>query len=308
MTDPLKIYKALADETRLRLVRLLVRGSLNVNELIGILGMGQSRISRHLKILAEAELVTKRREGTWIYYQGNGQSSQAVVADALDLCERHERQLPNYAEDLQGLENVVEGRRQQTRQFFDSIVDPQQLHQSLDGDYYRRVAMERVPDGVDTVLDMGTGAGLLLPGLLRRAERVIAVDSSTTMLDMARKALGKETMRCDFRLGDLGHLPVADGEVDLVVACMVLHHLSHPAEAIGEAHRALRGGGRMVIVDLYRHEDESLREHLADLWLGFLPAEVEHWLREFHFSIEGAEVVGAADTLQLIAFKAQKEE
>ena len=104
MTDPLKIYKALADETRLRLVRLLVRGSLNVNEIIGILGMGQSRISRHLKILAEAELVTKRREGTWIYYQGNGQSSEAIVADALDLCERHERQLPNYAEDLQGLD------------------------------------------------------------------------------------------------------------------------------------------------------------------------------------------------------------
>lgn len=308
MTDPLKIYKALADETRLRLVRLLVRGALNVNEIIGILGMGQSRVSRHLKILAEAELVTKRREGTWIYYQGNGQSSEAIVADALDLCERHERQLPNYAEDLQGLENIVEGRRQQTRQFFDSIVDPQQLHQSLDGDYYRRVAMDRVPDGIGTVLDMGTGAGLLLPGLLRRAERVIAVDSSTTMLDMARKALGKETMRCDFRLGDLGHLPVADGEVDLVVACMVLHHLSHPAEAIGEARRALRAGGRLVIVDLYRHEDESLREHLADLWLGFLPAQVERWLREYRFVIEGAEVVGAADTLQLIAFQAQKEE
>ena len=165
-----------------------------------------------------------------------------------------------------------------------------------------------MPDGIGTVLDMGTGAGLLLSGLLRRAERVIAVDSSTTMLDMARKALGKETMRCDFRLGDLGHLPIADGEVDLVVACMVLHHLSHPAEAIREARRALRSGGRLVIVDLYRHEDESLREHLADLWLGFLPSEVERWLREFHFAIEGAEVVGAADTLQLIAFEAQKEE
>jgi ArsR family transcriptional regulator len=128
------------------------------------------------------------------------------------------------------------------------------------------------------------------------------------MLDMARKALGKETMRCDFRLGDLGHLPIADGEVDLVVACMVLHHLSHPAEAIREARRALRAGGHLVIVDLYRHEDESLREHLADLWLGFLPSEVERWLREFHFTIKGAEVVGAADTLQLIAFQAQKEE
>ena len=118
MTDPLKVYKALADETRLRLVRLLVRGALNVNEIIGILGMGQSRISRHLKILSEAELVTKRREGTWIYYEGNGQASEPIVVEALEMCERHERAMPNYTEDLQGLENVVEGRRQQMRNTF----------------------------------------------------------------------------------------------------------------------------------------------------------------------------------------------
>ncbi len=308
MTDPLKIYKALADETRLRLVRLLVRGALNVNEIIGILGMGQSRISRHLKILAEAELVTKRREGTWIYYAGNGQSDEAIVVESLELCERHEQALPNYAEDLQALENVVEGRRQQMRNFFNSIEDPQQLHQALDGDYYRKMAMAQVPDSVGTVLDMGTGAGLLLPGLLRRAERVIAVDSSTTMLDMARRALGKETMRCDFRLGDLGHLPVADGEIDLVMACMVLHHLSRPADALREAYRALKPGGRLVVIDLYRHEDESLREKMADLWLGFLPSEVEGWLREHRFTTESAEVVGADNTLQLIAFKAIKKD
>ncbi len=308
MKDPLKIYKALADETRLRLVRLLVRGALNVNEIIGILGMGQSRISRHLKILAEAELVTKRREGTWIYYAGNGQSDEAIVVEALELCERHEQALPNYAEDLQALENVVEGRRQQMRNFFNSIEDPQQLHQALDGDYYRKMAMAQVPDSVGTVLDMGTGAGLILPGLLRRAERVIAVDSSTTMLDMARRALGKETMRCDFRLGDLGHLPVADGEIDLVMACMVLHHLSRPADALREAYRALKPGGRLVVIDLYRHEDESLREKMADLWLGFLPSEVEGWLREHRFTTESAEVVGADNTLQLIAFKAIKKD
>ena len=308
MTNSLKIYKALADETRLRLIRLLVRGALNVNEIIGILGMGQSRISRHLKILSEAELVTKRREGTWIYYEGNGQSPESVVVEAIEMCQRHEHMLPSYTEDLQALESVVEGRRQQMRNFFDNIEDPDQLQQALDGNYYRRIAIEKVPKNARTVLDMGTGAGLLLPGLLRRAERVIAVDSSTTMLDMARRSLGKETMRCDFRLGDLGHLPVADGEVDLVMACMVLHHLSHPAEAISEAHRALAPKGRLVVVDLYRHEDESLREKLADLWLGFLPSEVEGWLHEHRFTMEGAEVVGADNSLQLIAFQATKKD
>lgn len=306
--NSLKIYKALSDETRLRLVRLLVRGALNVNEIIGILGMGQSRISRHLKILSEAELVTKRREGTWIYYEGNGQSPESVVVEAIEMCQRHEHMLPSYTEDLQALESVVEGRRQQMRNFFDNIEDPDQLQQAPDGNYYRKIAIEKVPGNVRTALDMGTGAGLLLPGLLRRAERVIAVDSSTTMLDMARRSLGKETMRCDFRLGDLGHLPVADGEVDLVMACMVLHHLSHPAEAIREAHRALAPNGRLVVVDLYRHEDESLREKLADLWLGFLPSEVEGWLYEHRFIMESAEVVGADNSLQLIAFQATKKD
>ncbi len=308
MISTLKIYKALADETRLRLVRLLARGALNVNEVISILGMGQSRISRHLRVLSEAKLVTKRREGTWVYYQGNRQSSEPAVVEALEMCQRHEHLLPNYTEDLQGLESVVEERRQQMRSFFDNIEDPDQLQQALDGNYYRKIAIEKVPKGTRTILDMGTGAGLLLPGLLRRAERVIAIDSSTTMLGMARRSLGKETMRCDFRLGDLGHLPVADGEVDLVMACMVLHHLSHPAEAIREAHRALAPGGRLVVVDLYRHEDESLREKLADLWLGFLPSEVEGWLHEHRFTTDDAEVVGADNSLQLIALQAIKKD
>jgi ArsR family transcriptional regulator len=308
MDDPLKVYKALADETRLRLVRLLVRGPLNVNEIIGILGMGQSRISRHLKILAEADLVTSRREGTWIYYQSNGHLGAGLVVEMLELLQRYERALPAYAEDLQGLESVVEGRREQTRTFFDNIEDLDQLQQSLDGDFYRQIALDMVGQGANTALDMGTGAGLLLPGLLRGAERAIAVDSSTTMLDMARKGLGPEAVRCDFRLGDLGHLPVADGEVDLVVACMVLHHLSRPADTIREAYRALAPGGALVVVDLNRHDDESLREKLADLWLGFPPDEVRGWLEDSHFTIAGAETIGAPDTLQLITFQALKKE
>ncbi len=308
MADPLKIYKALADETRLRLVRLLVRGPLNVNEILGILSMGQSRISRHLKILAEADLVTSRREGTWIYYQGSGPSSESIIVEMLELLQRHERELPAYAEDLQGLEAVVEGRREQTRSFFDNVKDPDQLHPSLDGDFYRRIALDLVGQSAATALDMGTGAGLLLPGLLRRVERAIAVDSSTTMLDMARKALGTEAVRCDFRLGDLGHLPVADGEVDLVVACMVLHHLSRPVDTIREAYRALAPGGSLIVVDLHRHDDESLREKLADLWLGFPPDEVRTWLESNHFKLKSAEVIGASDTLQLITFQALKKE
>ena len=309
MADPLKIYKALADQTRLRMVRLLVRGSLNVNEMIGILAMGQSRVSRHLKILAEAELVTSRRESTWIYYQSSGgPDADPLVADVLELLQRHEGGLDFYAEDLQGLEAVVERRREQTRTFFDSIKDPGQLqYHCLNGSVYRKIALDLLPERAEQALDMGTGAGLLLPELLKKMERVIAVDSSTTMLDMARKTAGKDAVRCEFRLGDLGHLPVADGEVDLVVACMVLHHLSNPVDTIREAHRALRPGGRLVVVDLHRHEDEALRESMADLWLGFPPADVRDWLETSQFTIMGAEVVGEPDSLKLITFQGQKK-
>ena len=309
MADPLKIYKALADETRLRLVRLLLRGPLNVNEIIGILSMGQSRVSRHLKILAEADLVTSRREGTWVYYQSSGgRDADPLIKDTLELVQRYESDLGHYAEDVRGLAGVVECRRDQTRSFFDNIQDPGQLqYHCLNGGVYRKIALDLVPEYAEKALDMGTGAGLLLPDLLQRIERVVAVDSSTTMLDMARKNVGKDAIRCEFRLGDLGHLPVADQEVDLVVACMVLHHLSNPADTIREAYRALRPGGRLVVVDLHQHKDEAFRESMADLWLGFPPAEVRAWLESNRFEVMGAEVVGDSDTIQFITFQGLKK-
>ena len=286
--DQLKVFKALADETRLRLMRLLARGALNVNEIFGILEMGQSRISRHLRILSEADLVTSRREGTWIYYQSNAADGEStLVGDTLAHLGAHERDLPHYESDMQGLEAVLARRREHTQTYFDSLRDPHEFleHHSLDGQFYRQVAVELMPEQCTAVLDMGTGSGLLVPALLERAERVVAVDSSVTMLELARRTVGVESQRCDFRLGDLEHLPVADGEVDAVMACMVLHHLSDPARVLAEAHRVLTPGGLIVVVDLHRHEDESLRERMADLWLGFLPEDIEGWLRSASFHL-----------------------
>ena len=244
-----------------------------------------------------------------MYYQGSdGSDADPLIADALGWLRRHEDKLPFYSEDLQGLKTIVERRREQTRTFFDSIEDPNQLqHHCINGSVYRQVALDLLPARANRALEMGTGAGLLLSALLKRIEQVIAVDSSTTMLEMARKAAGAGAVRCDFRLGDLEHLPVADGAVDLVVACMVLHHLSSPADTIREAHRALERGGSIVVVDLHRHEDEALRESMADLWLGFTSNEVRGWLEKSQFEITGTEVIGAPDSLQLITFQGQKK-
>ena len=314
MSDLLQIHKALADETRLRLMRLLAHSPLNVNEILGILRMGQSRVSRHLRILADADLVTRRREGTWIYYECTPDPASPLVRDSQQLLVEHERDLPYYEEDVQGLEAAVERRRQQTRSFFDGLSHGDELrHRSLEGTYYRRVALSLLPDRCQTILDLGTGSGLLLPALLERAERVIAVDSSMTMLDLARQTAGGDAHRCDFRLGDLEHLPVADGEVDAVVACMVLHHVSVPAAALAEAWRALREDGEVAVIDLSRHQDESLREQFADLWLGFEPAEMRRWLKGSGFSVDPVDTgapTGAPDDqsqdIQLITLKGKK--
>lgn len=306
MADPVRTCKALADETRLRLVRLLLRGPLSVNEIIEVLGMGQSRVSRHLKILAEAELLDSRRQGTWIYYGAGLASADPMVVELLRLLERHERRLPCYGEDLQALETVIERRREKTRTFFDGLTDPHAVHRVPDGDVYRRAVLELLPEGCGVALDMGTGSGLLLPALLGRAVRVIAVDASRTMLAMARRTAGEQASRCEFRLGDLAHLPVADGEADTVAACMVLHHLSDPAAALGEAFRALRPGGLIAVVDLLQHDDESLRERLADLWLGFPPEEVAQWLAAAGFAVDDHGLVGEPGSLQLITFRGSR--
>jgi len=305
MPELLRIHKALADETRLRLVRLLSRGALNVNELIAILQMGQSRVSRHLRILAEVGLVTHRREGTWIYYEGahdpaldptpegTPELGDPLVAEILATIARHERTVSHYEEDLQSLEAALERRKEQTRSYFDSTDDPHEFlrHKSLDVGYYREVATGLLPERCECILDLGTGSGLLLPALLERADQAIAVDSSTAMLDLARQTVGAEVERCDLRLGDLEHLPVADGEVDAVMACMVLHHVSHPERALVEAHRVLKPGGHLVIVDLHQHHDESLRERVADLWLGFRPVDVERWVTAAQFEITGTDTL-----------------
>ena len=304
----LRIYKALADETRLRLLRLLMRGPLNVNELIEILRMGQSRVSRHLKILSDARIVSSRREGTWVYYQSNTDDNDNFVVDFLALMRNYEQDLANYASDLQAVEQVVEKRKEDTRVFFDNIGDPVQLEHPIDGQFLRNLALSQVPVCCNVALDLGTGTGLMLPQLVAVASKTIAVDSSTTMLNMAKNLIQRGSGSCDFRLGDLSHLPVADGEVDCVIACMVLHHVSDPQHCLKEANRVLKKGGFLIMVDLYRHQDETLREKMADLWFGFLPNEIETWLKDENFSIEHSQVLGNPDEFRSLLYKARKEE
>lgn len=275
----LETLKALADPCRLRLTAVLLSGEFTVQELTRIMGMGQSRISRHLKILSEAGVLAVKRQGTWSYYRaGEGKSFFAAIRPAF---EREMEALPQRAQDLAAVAAVLEERRLRSQEFFDRHARQWDdlARTLLPVPEYRGRLLEQVPEGV-TVLEIGVGTGGLLTELAARAAQVIGVDHSPAMLEEARRRLAARGVSgVELRLGEMSHLPLPDASVGCVVANMVLHHAADPAAVLTEIRRVLSPDGVLLLADLARHEREAARDQLADQWLGFDEAELESWLK-----------------------------
>ncbi len=279
-----RAFKTLADPTRLRLLALLAREELAVHELMEVLDMAQSRVSRHLGILREAGLVRDRRDGTSVFYRRAPAEAEAwqgawpLVAQALAGD-------PVAEGDGARLERVLAARAAHSRDFFDAVgPEWDALRKVLGDDLLRARALAHLVPGGLRVADVGTGTGVLALELARLGLRVVAVDHSERMLDAARAKLEREgdsgaELPVELRLGEASALPLEDGEVDAAFAHMVLHYLPSPAEAVREMARVTRPGGRVVIVDFLRHDREWMREELGVLWLGFEPAEIEEAFR-----------------------------
>ena len=296
----LDVLKALADPCRLRLVAVLLRGEFTVQELTAILGMGQSRISRHLKILTEAEVLSVKRQGTWSYYRAGGASPFfAAIRDAVELGVAG---LPDRPRDISAVAAVLEARRRRSREFFD-------LHARQWDDLartllpvpdYRARLLELVPHGA-TVLEIGIGTGSLLTELAPRSAKVIGVDHSPVMLEEARHRLAVDGIAgVELRLGEMTHLPMSDGGVHCAVLNMVLHHAADPRAVLVEVRRILVAGGTLVLADLARHEREVAREQLADQWLGFGDEELTSWLKAAGFVDIGIEYIDGAAGLETV--------
>lgn len=287
----LELLKSLADPCRLRLVGVLLRGELTVQELTRMFGMGQSRISRHLKILAEAGVLDVKRQGTWSYYRVGG--GNPLFTAMLPALEQGLEQLPLREEDLAALARILEERRSRSREFFDRhALQWDDLCRTLlpVSDYLERLVCA-VPDGA-SLLEVGVGTGSLLLELAAGGRRVIGVDHSPAMLEEARRrveAAGLE--RVELRLGEMTHLPLPNGSVECVVANMVLHHAADPPAVLREIGRVLAPGGLLLVADLARHEREWVREQLADQWLGFEEDELIGWLRTAGFEEVDVELV-----------------
>ena len=301
------VIKALADESRVRILRILLRGSFQVGELVAVLDMGQSRVSRHLKILTDAGVLTAQREGTRMFYrvardEAFGPKLASFLAGPLGAAPVHE--------DDTRLHAVWEERRDRSRDAFRrAAIDWSDAQAAFLGSPDTRPHLVGWLDGLDGVaVDVGTGTGELLRDLAVRFRRVIGIDGSAPMLERARegvRAMGATNV--ELRLGDVEHLPLPEGEADVVVANMVMHHVSEPALALRELLRGLLPGGRLLIGDYTRHDNEWMREELGDQWLGFDPDEVAGWLRSAGFErIEVKRVTAESSPMGIFVARAHK--
>jgi ArsR family transcriptional regulator len=278
-----KVFKTLADPTRVRILALLEREELAVQDLMQVLGMAQSRVSRHLAILRAEGLLRGRRDGTFVYHRFIAPES-GIWRESWDLARRSlqtrgaagERLDATLERDTAALARVLDARAARSRAFFDA-VGPQwdALRKMFNDDALRARAVARlVPPGL-RVADIGTGTGILAQELARLGLRVIAVDNSPRMLEAARANLDAAGIEgVELRRGEANALPLADGEVDAALAHMVLQYLPSPGDAVREMTRAVRSGGTVVTVDFVRHDREWMREELGVTWLGFAESEI----------------------------------
>lgn len=271
--------RAAAEPSRLRLLALCAHAELTVSELVQILGQSQPRVSRHLKLLCEAGLLDRFREGTWAFYRLSEKGRCAELARVLiDLIPEDEATL---ALDLQRLEAVKRANSDRAAEYFRRNAEGWDKIRSLHiaEDAVETALRNLFPmAGMKDFLDIGTGTGRVLELFGPRVERGIGIDMSREMLALARANLQKADLRnCQVRRGNMYQLPFSDESFDGIVIHQVLHFAEDPAEAIAEAGRALRPGGRLVVVDFAPHSEEMLRQEHAHRRLGFTDSEVNRW-------------------------------
>ncbi|WP_303720502.1 metalloregulator ArsR/SmtB family transcription factor [Malonomonas rubra] len=300
------LFKALADQTRLRLLAILQLGEFTVQELVDILQMGQSRISRHLKVLLDAGVVQVKREGTWAYYQL--QPTNGLFLDLLPHLEKRWSGLAEYARDRTALVKILSARRQRSREFFDRHARQwdQMARDLLPTADYLSQLLVLIPDCVK-LLEVGVGTGSLMAAVADRAERLVGVDHSPSMLEAAREATAVFS-HIELKLGQMEALPQESDSVDVVLLNMVLHHASDPAAVIRELARVLHSGGRLLLCDLQRHDKEWVRDELADQWLGFTVQDLSVWCSEAGFEQVVTEIIGGrTDEWPVVILTAIKE-
>jgi ubiquinone/menaquinone biosynthesis C-methylase UbiE len=274
------MLRAAGDPTRLRLLLLLREAELAVSELIEIVGQSQPRVSRHLKLLGEAGLLERFKEGSWVFYRAAGQGKGAELSRALAALAD-----PGLIETDRGrLIHVREARAAAAAAYFKANAAEWERIRALhapEKDVEAAIIRRLTAKPIENFLDAGTGTGRMLELLAPHARRAIGIDVSPEMLAIARDRLAREKLpEVQVRLGDIYRLPFANGGdagFDAVLFHQVLHYLDDPGAAVAEAARVMRPGGRLAIADFAPHGLEFLRDDYAHRRLGFSDREVKSW-------------------------------
>ena len=311
-------FSALADPTRCRMLLLLERHELTVSELCAVLQLPQSTVSRHLKTLLDAGLVSSRRDGTSRYYtlalEDRGPSSEhrspSPHAQLWGLTRAQLAGRPGVEQDARRLERVLARRSETSQQFFASSAGQwDRLREELFGaDFAWRALLGLLPD-TWVVGDLGCGTGVVMSILAPHVARVIGVDASDEMLAAATSRLA-DVPNAEVRHGALESLPVADATLDAATLMLVLHHIPSPALALAEAARVLKPGGRLLIVDMAPHEREEYRQQMGHVWLGFSEEQIGRLLTQAGFArvtVRALPAVTEAKGPALFAATAAKE-
>ena len=283
MSTTLKSLRALSDPTRLRIVALLEKDELSVNELQEITRMGQSRISTHLGLLLDSGLVESRREGKRTFYKLNSRANGGS-AEFIQLAIRGAKELSENASDQINLKRILNRRREQAQLYFNQIAGrfDRAYGPGRSWEAFGHLLLRILPPLV--VADLGSGEGLLSELLARRCKKVIAVDNSEKIVAFgAAKAKKNNLKNLEFRCGDLQNPPVEPESVDLAILSQALHHAEEPPEAIAAAYKMLKNGGQIMILDLLKHKFDRAHELYGDRWLGFAESDLHRWLEEAGF-------------------------
>lgn len=275
-----EVLRAAGESSRLRILALLAAEELSVLELCRILDQSQPRVSRHLKLLAEAGLVERFPDGAWVFYRLASAADERALADqALGLLDRAD---PVLAADAARLAAVRGERAEAAAAYFARNADRWSEVQSLyvaEADVERAILHAAGPGPHKSFIDLGAGAGRMLLLLGVHAERSVGLDLSQQMLNIARAETGRAGLaNCELRHGDILDTRLPTGCADLVTVHQVLHYLTDPAAAVAEAARLTAPGGRLIVVDFAPHGLEYLRESHQHRRLGFSDEEVAGWL------------------------------
>jgi ubiquinone/menaquinone biosynthesis C-methylase UbiE/DNA-binding transcriptional ArsR family regulator len=298
------MLRAAGDPTRLRLLLLLRQAELTVSELIEIVGQSQPRVSRHLKLLGEAGLVERFKEGSWVFCRaadrGTGAELGAAIAGLAD----------SQAQDADRarLAHVRQARANAAAAYFKSNAAEWERIRALhapEKDVEAAIARHLTAAGIENFLDAGTGTGRMLELIAPHARRAVGIDVSPDMLAIARDRLLRAGIQnAQVRLGDTYRLPFPNGAAgvgfDVVLFHQVLHYLDDPGAAVAEAARVMVPGGRLLVADFAPHKEEFLRDEFAHRRLGFSDREVESWFSAAGLANAGSETIapqGAGEKL-----------